>query len=99
MASRRGFFAKLFDLSFSEFIAVQIAGVLYGIGIVLIGLICIVLTFGGLSQGIGPGLGALIAMPIIFLLYVIFFRIALESFIATIRTAENTSRIAGSINR
>lgn len=99
MAPRRGFFAKLFDLSFSEFIAVQIAGVLYGIGIVFIGLICIAAIFAGLSQGIGPGVGALIIMPIAFLLYVIFFRIALESFIAAIRTAENTSRIAGSINR
>lgn len=99
MASRKGFLAKLFDLSFSEFIAVDIAGVLYGLGIVLIGLGCIVGLFAGLSQGMGPGLGALIFMPIVFLLYVVFFRIALESFVATIRTAENTSRIAGSINR
>lgn len=99
MASRRGFFAKLFDLSFSEFIATQIAGVLYGIGIVFIGLGCLGLIVAGLSQGIGAGLGALIIMPIAFLLYVIFLRIALESFIAAIRTAENTGRIAGSINR
>lgn len=99
MASRRGFFAKLFDLSFSEFIAVQIAGVLYGIGILLIGLFCIAGILVGLSQGAGPGLGALIVMPLLFLVYVIFFRIALESFIAAIRTAENTSRIASSINR
>lgn len=99
MASRRGFFAKLFDLSFSEFIAVQIAGVLYGIGIVFIGLICVGAIFAGLSKGVGAGLGALIIMPVFFLVYVIFFRIALESFIAAIRTAENTSRIAASINR
>lgn len=72
MAPRRGFFAKLFDLSFSEFIAVQIAGVLYGIGIVLIGLGCLGLVFAGLSRGVGAGLGVLIIAPVFFLLYVIF---------------------------
>lgn len=99
MASRRGFFAKLFDLSFSEFIAVQIAGVLYGIGILLIGLACVSGILISLTRGVGPGLGALIVMPLFFLLYVIFFRIALESFIAAIKTAENTRQIANSINR
>lgn len=66
MAPRRGFFAKLFDLSFSEFIAVQIAGVLYGIGIVLIGLGCLGLVFAGLSRGVGAGLGVLIIAPVFF---------------------------------
>ncbi|KAI9130668.1 DUF4282 domain-containing protein [Acaryochloris sp. CCMEE 5410] len=99
MASRKGFFAKLFDLSFSEFIAIQIAGVLYGIGILFIGLTALGILFAGLSQGALPAIGALIIAPLAFVLYVIFFRIVLESFIASIRTAENTSRIANSINR
>jgi uncharacterized membrane protein len=99
MAPRRGFFAKLFDLSFSEFIAVQIAGVLYGVGIVIIGLGCLAAIFAGLSRGVGPGLVTLVIVPVLFLLYVIFFRIALESFIAAIRTAENTSRIAEYLRR
>ncbi len=99
MASRKGFFAKLFDLSFSEFVAIQIAGVLYGIGILFIGLAALAILFGGLSQGALPAIGALIVAPLVFLLNIIFFRITLEAFIASIRTAENTSRIAGSINR
>lgn len=99
MASRKGFFAKLFDLSFSEFIAVQIAGVLYGIGILFIGLGALAILFGGLSQGPLPAIGALIVAPLVFVLNIIFFRITLEAFISSIRTAENTSRIAGSINR
>ncbi|NJM95174.1 MAG: DUF4282 domain-containing protein [Acaryochloridaceae cyanobacterium CSU_5_19] len=99
MAAHRGFFTKLFDLSFSEFIAVQIAGILYGIGIVLIGLACVAIVFGGLSQGAGPGIGGLILAPIVFFLNVIFFRITIEAFISSIRTAENTYRIAESLRR
>lgn len=99
MAPRRGFFAKLFDLSFSEFIAVQIAGILYGMGIVLIGLFCVAIVFGALNQGVGPGLVGLIVAPIIFFLNVIFFRITIEAFISSIRTAENTYRIAESLRR
>ncbi|MGR3275378.1 DUF4282 domain-containing protein [Acaryochloris sp. 'Moss Beach'] len=99
MASRKGFFAKLFDLSFSEFIAIQIAGVLYGIGILFIGLFALLILIGGLTQGALPAIGALIFAPLVFVLNIIFFRITLEAFIASIRTAENTSRIANSINR
>lgn len=99
MASRKGFFAKLFDLSFSEFIAIQIAGVLYGIGILFIGLFALGILFAGLQGGALPAIGALIFAPLVFVLNIIFFRITLEAFIASIRTAENTSRIANSINR
>ncbi|QUY40988.1 DUF4282 domain-containing protein [Acaryochloris marina] len=99
MASRKGFFAKLFDLSFSEFIAIQIAGVLYGIGILFIGLAALLILFAGLRGGPLPAIGALILAPLVFMLNIIFFRITLEAFISSIRTAENTGRIANSINR
>lgn len=99
MASRKGFFAKLFDLSFSEFIAIQIVGILYGIGIFFIGLGSLGILFAGLSQGALPAIGSLIVAPLFFVLYVVFFRIILEAFVASIKTAENTSRIANSINR
>lgn len=99
MARQRGFFEKLFDFSFSEFVAGQIVGVLYAIGIVLLGIAALGIIVAGFSQGFASGIGALIIAPLAFFLYVIFIRIALEGFIATIRTAENTRIIAENIRR
>lgn len=94
MAQHRGFFNKLFDFSFSEFVAIQIVGILFGIGVVFAGIAALAILVGGFTRGFIPGVIGLILSPLIFLLYVIFVRIGLEAFIASIRTAENTKRIA-----
>jgi Domain of unknown function (DUF4282) len=94
MARPRGFFSTLFDFSFSEFIALKIIGVLYAIGIFLIGLATLAIVISGFAKGFSSGLVALIVGPLIFLLYVILIRIGLEGLIAALRTADNTSRIA-----
>lgn len=94
MTQSRGFFSKLFDFSFSQFVAIQIVGIVYGIGIVLAGLTALGAIISGFSNSLLAGLGAVVISPIIFLVYVIFFRLGLEAFIASIRTAENTRRMA-----
>lgn len=99
MAERRSFFAKLFDISFSEFISVQIIGILYALGILAAGLLALGLIIGGFSQGALAGISALLFSPLIFLLYVILVRIGLEAFLASIKTSENTRRILEKMNR
>lgn len=99
MAHQKKFFGKLFDFSFSEFVAVQIIGVLYILGLVVIGFAAIAIVIGGFLQSSWHGLGALIVAPLFFLLYAIIVRVSLEGFVASIRTAENTQRIVDYLRR
>jgi hypothetical protein len=99
MTQEKGFFGRLFDFSFSEFLALKIVSLLYGLGIGIAGIIAIAIIIGGFSQGSIQGLAALIIAPIAFFLYIILIRISLEAFIASIRTAENTRRIYEQMRR
>ena len=61
--------------------------------------LALAVIIGGFSQGGLAGLGALIFSPFVFLLYTIFVRVGLETFLASIRTAENTGQIAENTKR
>lgn len=99
MANNRGFFSKLFDFSFSDFIAIQIVGILYILGIIFAGLAALGIIIAGFSQSFFAGIISIIVSPIVFLLYVVLFRLGLEAFIASIRTAENTRKIVEHIRK
>lgn len=95
MQTNKGFFEKLFDPSFSSFIAPQIVGILYILGLISGSLFMLwtVLTtfrFVGFLNGVGTLVFSLIGL----LIYAIFLRVSLESFVAIIRTAENTHVLA-----
>lgn len=94
MSAQKGFIQSLFDFSFSSFIAVRIVGVIYGLGILAITIICLAIIVGSFSKGFGAGLGAIILSPLIFVIYLISIRLGLEGLVAGIRTAENTAKIA-----
>jgi Domain of unknown function (DUF4282) len=94
MVRSKGFFTALFDFSFSQFITLQVIGILYAIGVFFAGLAALGIIISGFSQGVTSGIFSLILSPLIFLLYVIISRIALEAIIVAFRTADNTSRIA-----
>lgn len=98
MARSRGFLELLFDFSFSEFVALKIVGVLYGIAIFFAGLFALGLLLAGFGRGVGPGLLALIFAPLAFLIYVIIARVVLEGMVVAFRTAENTGRTAENTN-
>lgn len=95
----KGFFGRLFDLSFSEFITTSIIKVLYIIAIIgsaigalfILGGLFATKTFGGVLMG-------LILAPVVFILYVILARIWLETLIVLFRIAENTGKMAGKEN-
>lgn len=91
-----GFFAKLFDFSFKEFVALQIVKYLYILGLIIAGLSALGIAGKGLGSfryDFLEGLVTLLLSPIAFILMAVFIRIALEALIATFRIAENTTKI------
>jgi hypothetical protein len=94
MARIKGLITVLFDFSFSEFIIFRIIRILYALFIFLAGLASLVIISAGFNLGFGQGILSLLIAPLLFLLYVISTRVALETLIVSFQTAENTRRIA-----
>ncbi|MGI8935201.1 DUF4282 domain-containing protein [Leptolyngbya sp. BC1307] len=97
MNQRRGFFAKLFDFSFSTFVAPQVVGVLYILGLIGAVLFALIAVVNGFQFSPIEGVITLIASLVGLLVYSIVLRVSLESFIAIIRTAENTRVLAENV--
>ncbi|MHA2788189.1 DUF4282 domain-containing protein [Corynebacterium sp. S7] len=95
------FFGALFDFSFTNFITIRFAKVIYIVAIVFLALywaFMLVFSLSAFSEGIGIGLLALFAVLIIggllFLFGIIMARVTLEFYVSMVRTAENTSKMA-----
>ena len=88
-----GFFKRLFDLSFKEFVTTKIVTLLFILAIVIAGLVSIGVLISGLSRGGAMAFVSLIMAPIVFFLYVLFSRIWLEVLIVMFRIAENTTTL------
>jgi hypothetical protein len=92
----KGFFGRLFDLSFNEFITTSIIKVLYVIFIIVSAVIALFMLGGMFASGsFGGILLGLVLAPVIFIVYVIMARVWLEVLIVIFRIAENTAKIAG----
>ncbi len=89
----KGFFGSLFDLSFTDFVTIRIIKILFVIAIILSGIIAVGVLVAGLAGGAWKGMLALIAAPIVFILYVLAARIWLEIIIVLFRIAENTGKL------
>ena len=88
-----GFFKRLFDLSFKEFVTTKIVTFLFILAIVLAGLFALGILISGISRGGGMAFVSLIIAPIVFFLYVLLSRIWLELIIVLFRVAENTTTL------
>ena len=88
-----GFFKRLFDLSFKEFVTTKIVKFIFILTIIIGGLVAIGILISGLSRGGGMAFASLIIAPIVFFLYVLFSRIWLEIVIVLFRIAENTTTV------
>ncbi|MDY3127143.1 MAG: DUF4282 domain-containing protein [Corynebacterium sp.] len=88
-----GFFAALFDLSFSHFITVKFAKYIYTIMLVLYAVLAVGVFITTAADSFLTALAALIIMAIFGLFFAISLRLWLESAVAWIRTAENTTQI------
>jgi Domain of unknown function (DUF4282) len=87
--SDKGFFASLFDLSFTSLITTRIIKVVYVLS--LIGIVVTTLYFVFAAFQINGGLGVVtlfVLAPLTALLYVIYTRVFLELVVAIIRIAE-----------
>ena len=97
MHHNKSFFEKLLDFSFSSFIAPQIVGVLYGVGLLAGALSALGYVLGNFSIGFARGLFSMIVAAVGLLVYTIILRVSLESFIALIRTADSTRILAENV--
>lgn len=92
----KGFFGRLFDLSFNEFITTKIIKVLYVLSMIGAGFWALSVLFAGFAtKTFGGAVFGLIGAPIAFVLCVILARIWLETLIVLFRIAENTAKMAG----
>ena len=86
----RGFFARLFDLSFSEFVTPSIIKVIFIVGIVLAGLMSLFVFAAFANQGGGAIVAGLVLAPLVFFVYVLFARVLSEVYLILFRIEENT---------
>jgi hypothetical protein len=93
--SNKGFFATLFDFSFTSFVTLKFLRVIYAIAVVAIGLATLVWMGIIGSQGGIFVLLALVAGPLAGLLYLISVRVTFEVIAVLFRIGENTAVLAG----
>ena len=89
---KKGFFARLFDLSFSEFVTPSIIKVIFVVGIVLAGLMALFVFIALANQGGGAVVVGIVLAPLIFFVYVLFARVLSEVYLILFRIEENTRR-------
>ena len=101
MNTKKGFFASLFDFSFSHFIARRIVGIIYGLSMVGVILAMLGIIAAGIFSGMYDGffywliraVGAIVISPLVAVVYLLFIRVSLEALVAGIVTAENSAEI------
>ncbi|GAB3810873.1 hypothetical protein GCM10028820_01150 [Tessaracoccus terricola] len=86
----KGFFGALFDFSFSNFVTPKIIKLVYMIATVLIGLGLLIFLISALASGEAMViLLAIIAGPIVALIYLAIMRMTLEMYFAVVRLSED----------
>jgi Domain of unknown function (DUF4282) len=92
--THRGFFAALFDLSFTSFVTPRIIKVVYAISIIVIGLFTLGIVLAAFHTSSALGLFVLVIIaPICATFAVIYTRVIMEQLVALVRIAENTSEM------
>jgi uncharacterized membrane protein len=94
MSQTKNFLAQLFDFSFTDFITPKLVGIVYGIGIGVVGVYSLITIVTGFYEAFWLGLLGLVVAPFIFLGMIIILRFYLEFLVVMFRVAQNTSRIA-----
>ena len=89
---KKGFFARLFDMSFTEFVTPSIIKVIFLVGIVLAGLMALFVFLAFANQGGGAIVAGIVLAPLVFFVYVLFARVLSEVYLILFRIEENTRR-------
>jgi hypothetical protein len=90
--SDEGFFARLFDTSFSTFVTPSIVKVLFILGVVVISIVSLFMLIGGLGTIDDGGLVIALIAPLYWLLGVIWVRVLIEVVMVLFRIEANTRR-------
>ena len=84
--------ARIFDMSFTEFVTPSLIKVIFVIGIALAALMGIVVFAAFASQGGASVVVGIVLAPLIFFVYVLFARVFSELYLILFRIEENTRR-------
>jgi hypothetical protein len=87
----RGFFASLFDLSFTSFVTIKFAKVIYIVLMAFIALGYVFWVFAGFADSALAGMLFLLLGWIPGLITLILARVTMEFYIAMVRTSQNTA--------
>jgi uncharacterized membrane protein len=90
----KGFFAKLFDLSFKDVLTPSVVKVLYVISIIGAVIYAISGIAMGFKAGIVGGIVGLILSPVIFLLVVLVARVYMEVIMVLFRIADGVKEVS-----
>lgn len=82
-------FAALFDFSFRSFATPGLIKLLYCIGTALLAVGWVISVISGFTQGVLPGLGALVLGAVVVLFCLAFLRVSLEFYFAVVRMSED----------
>jgi hypothetical protein len=94
--TQKSFFKALFDFSFKSYITPKIIRIIFGIVIVISAIGALFLAAASFEANAAVGAVVLIVIaPIVFLFYVIMYRVMLEVVMAVFTIAENTTRMVG----
>lgn len=94
MEQGAGFFASLFDFSFTEFITPKLIKFLYILGMLGAGVAAVGFIITGFAQHWAAGILLLVLSPVIFLFFMIYARVVLELLILWFRFVEHAGNIA-----
>jgi uncharacterized membrane protein YvbJ len=97
--SSQGFFASLFDFSFSSFVTGKLIKLLYVLAMILVAVATVIVVVQLQNQPNPIPLVSIIAAPIVFFLYLILIRVQLEILIVVFRMYEHVAEIAEQIKR
>jgi hypothetical protein len=87
-----GFFAALFDFSFSRFVTPMIVKLVYVLATIALGLLYIVFVISAFYQSVGAGIGVLFLGAVVALIYLAFIRMTLEFYYAIVRMSQDINR-------
>ncbi|MBG6084754.1 DUF4282 domain-containing protein [Zhihengliuella flava] len=87
----KGFFGALFDLSFTSFVTISFAKLIYVMIMVVLVMSWIFFIIAGFATDVWAGFAVLLLGWVPILLYLILARVTLEFYIAMVRTSQNTA--------
>jgi hypothetical protein len=84
-----GFFAALFDFSFSRFVTPMIVKLVYVLATIALALVYVIFVISAFTQNAGAGVVVLLVGAVVALIYLAFIRMTLEFYYAIVRMSQD----------